>query len=909
MKIALSTIESTRHGKSEVIHLFGRDTEGYQHHIPVYNFKPYFYLDKIEPVKKNKNILSIESDLGLKSINHNPMKKITMQNKSAIIGGFDSSLGIIGPGYAQKYPTSYESDIPLTSQFILETGIKSGFEYSPDELKNTIDSIHACEFKGDLRRLHIDIETSTDDSGGKFPSIKNPVNRIFCITVFDVYTKIFTVFIFHPKYQTSVTKQTYYNPIEKALKIRLIQLDAKLKVNKMQRDLFNITLIRNRDDINHDMTASEFEYYSLLDEIKDLPDQIQQIKIKLKNNDKNFKKEYPAVIKTFHTEPEMLRDFIEYCKKYRFDIHSGWNLKEFDEPYIIARCKHLNIKEIRELSALKQLWIDDKGVAHVKGLIVFDTMEGLKKMQTHKLPSYRLDAIAKKCFEIGKIGHKGFDWEYENRTNRLIKYNIQDVFLDYAIGVDQKIFQFFYDIKCYVGCSYEDVLSNSRIIDMYLLFKARDQQIVLPSKVQRPKGKKSRGAIVFEPPDAGLFFWISVYDFKSLYPNCIRTLNMGADTIVRNPKPEQIPTLIKSTIEGVYFRKDKKSFLVSIIAELLDYRQEMKDLMKKYKDEGDEANEELYDRIQTVVKFILNSLFGVLGFNTFRLYDKDIFDNVISLAREVITYSNNVCKKLGYTLHYGDTDSIFMRMHGNTVEEVMNESYKLADIMNESYNTLMPDYNIDEHTLLIKIDEVFKTILMVEKSKGVVAKKRYAGVMSDNKVLIKGFDRSDMSKVGNMIMKKVLDLIIHDKLDFVLPYLKNEIKKIKNMEYKLSEIAFSQGISKKFSEYKNKSNRIRGAEWTNKHSYLWGSVCNYGAGSKPKYIFVKRMELPTNYERVDLIALDKDDYLPEVILNCIDWDTHLEKTIKDKIDSILMAVNIDWDEVMGKYSILRLGQY
>jgi len=316
----------------------------------------------------------------------------------------------------------------------------------------------------------------------------------------------------------------------------------------------------------------------------------------------------------------MLSKFIDIVDDISPDMITGWNSRRFDIPYIIARSKILKL-EYEKLSELRSVYMDGGDFAHIKGRICFDTMEAYKKTLLHEIESLKLDNVSKKLFPVGKIKHKGVDYLYDYNRNLLLKYNLQDVFLDMAIGVSQGAFQFLYDIKCYAGCTFEDVLNNSRIIDAFMLFKAKDQKIVLPSKRNR-ESDSYEGAIVFQAPRKGIAKWLGVLDLKSLYPMCMLTLNMGEDTIVLNPPASQIPSLIKSPIAGVYFRIEKVSFLAGILKELIDYRDSLKKLVKSLKKEGKTEEAEIQDRVQVVVKFITNTIYGVMGYSKFRLYNR-----------------------------------------------------------------------------------------------------------------------------------------------------------------------------------------------------------------------------------------------------------------------------------------------
>jgi DNA polymerase, archaea type len=837
INIAVSMIEYTKSDNGPIVHVFGRDKERVRWHIRVYNSFPYFYVNELETITRNPDIIKIQKMPGWQSITQDNVKKIIMRLPEDV-GGNQSEK----EGFREKFKITYEDDIGYTSRFSIDNKIKSGIRIPNDIIDLKKDTIIPIEFKQDLRRIHLDIETSGRETKGRFPSIRHPINRIYCITTFDNYLNEFVCFVFHKTYKNKAIYNQKY----------------------------------------------------------EIPNECHGF---------GFKDTYPLAIQTYDNEKDMLYGFIEYFADKAADIGTGWNARKFDFPYIISRARFLKVN-INKLSPLFSVWLDNKNDAHVKGLIVFDTGVGYKTINTKEKESWKIDFVAHKIFGVGKIGHGGIDDDYERNRNRLIKYNVQDVFLDYAIGENQKIFQFFYDVKCYVGCSYEDVLNNSRIVDTYMLLKAAEANLVLPSKRNRDEEGRSRGAIVLEPPSAGVSYWVVVFDLASLYPNCFLSLNIGADTLVLNPTEEEMKNLIKSPVKGVYFRKDKKSFLARIILELLQYRDKMKEEKERYKKMGDDNMKELYDRIQTVVKFITNSIFGVMGFNAFRLYDKRVFDNILATARIVISFSIEIVQRLGYKLLYGDTDSIFVLMKGRTMEDVEKEGAILVDELNTGYKLLNKVFNTDNNTFKMKIDKKFKSIMMVKKmDSDEVGKKHYAGILFDDSIEIVGFDRSDMSICGNTIMKKVLEMGARGQANEIPEYLRDQIKQIKTNKYHLDDISFSKGISQDFSEYKVKGNWVKAAEWTNKHSHLWGAQTNYRGGSKPKFVFVVPRLLPKIYEKTELVALDEFNNLPAELVRCIDWDRQIESTIKKKVMQILDAVGLNWDTIFSTHKVNRIGSF
>jgi len=914
MKIALTTVESTVSGDEPIIHLFGRDEEQKDHHICVYGLRPFFYVPKSAPIPKNNRIVRIEqvSKEGWETIAEKQVKKIVMKIPVDVGGNREDKQG-----FRERFKETYEADVEFITRAAIELGIKSGFEVDSEYVQYGVDKIEPVDFKVEMRRLHVDIEVSTVEIGGRMPNYKTPICPIYSLSALDNYTERAFCFVWHPSYNNKTKyKQTFTNPIPKSLEKAIKRINGEIsKIKIKYKDVidkeFNIDISALREDLTDE--ENKFidytnQYTRLTKQLKIYQNSQEFVKNKLKST-------YDLSVWTFNNEFDMLHSFTYFWKDMNPDAPTGWNFKEFDAPYLIERMKKLQM-DVSELSRLRSVWVDKHGIAHIKGRIVFDTWRGYVKTLTHESENNKLDTIAKLLFGVGKVKHNGIDNMWQNNRNKLIKYNVQDVFLEYAIGVSENVFGFFYDVKCFSGCHFEDVLNNSRIVDAYMLFKAKEKKIVLPSKrYSDGTDKKSKGAMVFQAPKKGIAHWLAVLDLKSLYPNAMLSLNMGEDTIVYNPPEELKPKLIHSPIKNVYFRKDKLSFLAEIISYLINYRDELKQLVKQYKNSGDLHDSNITNRLQVVVKFITNSIFGVLGLETFRLYNRKIFANITAVGRMVIQYTVDICVKILYQIYYGDTDSIFPVLKKDNLKEAILEVQQLTTLINKKYDVFYDVFNIDKHYFLMKAEKIYKSFFMVRKKDSErVAKKRYAGhiVWEDyeqDKLEIKGFDRSDMSRVGNKIMKRILEMACYGKnKEDIAKYVKQELWKIENGKYTLEEISFSKGISKPLHTYGNQD-WIRAARWTNQHSCYWGLQTNYGAGSKPKYVYVYPLKLPPQYQRIEMIALDDDFNLPQHLIEAIDYRTVIEKTIQLKIETILEAIGLSWHVISNKRKVKGLMKY
>jgi len=128
------------------------------------------------------------------------------------------------------------------------------------------------------------------------------------------------------------------------------------------------------------------------------------------------------------------------------------------------------------------------------------------------------------------------------------------------------------------------------------------------------------------------------------------TINASPETKV---DPEEYDGETYQTPTGVQFRKEPDGIIREMVNELLDEREEKKALRNEH-DPGTEAYEQ-YDRQQGAVKVLMNSLYGVFGWDRFRLYDRQMSAGVTSTNREVIDFTADVTDEIGHEVTYGDS--------------------------------------------------------------------------------------------------------------------------------------------------------------------------------------------------------------------------------------------------------------
>ena len=326
-------------------------------------------------------------------------------------------------------------------------------------------------------------------------------------------------------------------------------------------------------------------------------------------------------------------------------------------------------------------------------------------------------------------------------------------------------------------------------------------------------------------------------------------------------------------------------------------------------------------------QFVGQSLYGVLGWDRFRLYDKEMGAAVTATGREVIDYTEEVTSELDKHVIYGDTDSVMVSV-GKDVskEEAIERSFEIEERINDSYDDFATErLNAAEHRFEIEFEKLYRRFFQAGK------KKRYAGhvVWKEGKdvddIDITGFEyqRSDIAPITKEVQREVIDMIVTgEDIETVKSYVTEIIEDFQKGNMDPERIGIPGGIGKRLDNYDTDTAQVRGAKYAN---LLLGT--NFQRGSKPKRLYLDRVH-SNFFERVereldldpaedvlygefkrnpDVICFEYADQLPEEFE--IDWEKMLDKTLKGPIERILEALDVSWEEVKSGQDQMGLGEY
>ena len=320
------------------------------------------------------------------------------------------------------------------------------------------------------------------------------------------------------------------------------------------------------------------------------------------------------------------------------------------------------------------------------------------------------------------------------------------------------------------------------------------------------------------------------------------------------------------------------------------------------------------------------SLYGVLGWDRFRLYDREMGAAVTATGRDVIDFTQEVTNELDKKVIYGDTDSIMISM-GNeaTKEEAIERSFEIEERINGAYDEFAAEeLNAAEHRFEIEFEKLYRRFFQAGK------KKRYAGhiVWKEGKdvddIDITGFEyqRSDIAPITKEVQLEVIQQIVTgEDLEQIKEYVTEVIDGFQTGEVDPEEIGIPGGIGKRLDNYDTDTAQVRGAKYANR---VLGT--NFQRGSKPKRIYIDRVhagffrrveaenpELENDpvYQEFkrdpDVICFEYADQLPEEFE--IDWEKMLDKTLKGPIERILEGLDVSWGEVKSGQDQTGLSEF
>ncbi len=507
-------------------------------------------------------------------------------------------------------------------------------------------------------------------------------------------------------------------------------------------------------------------------------------------------------------EKAMLERFCEIVRENHVDVITTYNGDEFDLPFLRERAKVLKadfrLGRDRSLPRSKKKGI--RLATSLGGRIHFDAypvVAFLNFIGTFKLQRLTLqDAVTaitgKSKADIKKMDiHKIWDSGSTKELDYLAYYNRDDSIACLAVANYALPLQI--EMSRLTGNLLFDTSRASAmpLVEPFIMKKALERGELIPSKPAYSENDKLppvEGAFV-KIPNPGVYENIAVLDFKSLYPSIIISHNVGPDSY--NCECCKGDGFVSP--QGHKFCKKKKSIITETLGNILDSRFAIQKKMKILKEKESDEYRQLYAR-QWSLKILANSVYGLTLNPRFRWYTREGGESTTAWARQYIQDTMKKAEEAGFTVIYGDTDSMMLQYKNE------KDVLEFRDKVNKSLPERME----------LELEDFYPRGLFVSKKgeagkDGKGAKKKYALINKEGKIKIRGFElvRRDWSKVAREVQRSVLEILLKEgNVDKAVNLVRKTIAELQSGKVALDDLVIITQLRKSPKDYEIKSPEV-----------------------------------------------------------------------------------------------------
>jgi len=595
-------------------------------------------------------------------------------------------------------------------------------------------------------------------------------------------------------------------------------------------------------------------------------------------------------------EKELLQKFLEIVDQYDPDIITGYNINNFDLPFVLERLKQNNLPQTIGRCNIKPAFSKKIGILEectIPGRVVFDPYQVIRRDPWLRFKRYDLNTVAKEMLGEEKIDIKYNEMEqYWNgdaeKIKKFVLYSQKDAELALRITKEAGLIEKFFELSKVSGLLLQDTFGGQASrVEIRLLHEFKKRNILMPCKqskeeIERRIREREKyglvGAIVLEPKKGLYRKIVLVLDFTSLYPSIIRTYNISPDTIIsgndaKDKKFYEAPNGARFIDESVYM-----GVMPSILDEMMRKRAEIKKELKKATGE----RKKTLDYMQLALKTMANSFYGYTGFVMARLYMLDIANAITAIGRENLLKTKKIIEeKFPYKVIYADTDSVFLETDLEDLEEARKVGEEVSKYVTES----LPGF------LELKFEKIFKSFL-------ILTKKRYAGWAFEpsdkdwkDYIDMKGIEtvRRDWCELTSEVVAKVIELILKkEDIKEAIKYVKDVIQKLKRNEIPFEKLAIVKGITKPINSYKGTLPHIELAKkLAKRHPENPPKI-----GDRLSFVIIEGNRMLS--ERAETVEYAKENNLK------IDANYYITSQILPPIERILRTLGITKSELLGE---------
>ncbi|TPX08201.1 uncharacterized protein E0L32_001903 [Thyridium curvatum] len=567
----------------------------------------------------------------------------------------------------------------------------------------------------------------------------------------------------------------------------------------------------------------------------------------------------------FEREERMLMAWRDFLIKSDPDIITGYNIANFDFPYLLDRAKHLKVAGFEHWSRIptiksvsketnfssKQMGNRDTKATNINGRLQLDLLQLIQR--DHQLRSYTLNSVCSNFLgEQKEDVHYTMITELFNGTpesrRRLALYCLKDAYLPQRLMDKLSCLENYTEMARVTGVPFNFLLSRGQQVKFIsqLFRKALEQKLVIPNLRAESSEDQYEGATVIEPIRGYYDVPVATLDFASLYPSIMQAHNLCYTTL-----------LTKKAIDSFNLKKDedyivtpngdmfvtikqRKGLLAQILEELLSARKQAK---RELAIETDPFKKAVLNGRQLALKVSANSVYGLTGATNGKLPCLEIASSTTSFGRQMIEKTKSevearYCIANGYShdaqVIYGDTDSVMVKFGTKDLAEAMKLGEDASQYVSAKF--IKP--------IKLEFEKVYFPYLLINK-------KRYAGLYwtkpeKYDKMDTKGIEtvRRDNCLLVQTVIEKVLRMILIDRdVPGAQDYVKDTIAELLQNKIDMSKLVITKALTK--DDYAAKQAHVELAQRMKKRDA--GSAP--GLGDRVAYVMIKGATGSKNFER------------------------------------------------------------
>ncbi|GMH37529.1 hypothetical protein BSKO_05402 [Bryopsis sp. KO-2023] len=577
-----------------------------------------------------------------------------------------------------------------------------------------------------------------------------------------------------------------------------------------------------------------------------------------------------AEVMSFDDERDLLVKWQELLLTTDPDVIIGYNICNFDLPYLVQRAETLRVEKRFNLwgrTRARPLKMRDSKFSskaygtheykeiEIDGRVQFDLLMAIQR--DHKMSSYTLNSVSARFLgEQKEDVHHSCISELQNGNaetrRRLAVYCLKDAYLPQRL-VDKLMYMYNYvEMARVTGVPLSYLLTRGQSIKVFsqILRRCREKGFLVPTmKVQgQPAdGVAYEGATVLQPDEGFYEHPIATLDFASLYPSIMMAHNLCYTTLVDNSRISELPVehYERSPCGDVFVRATtQKGLLPEILEDLLAARKRAKADLKAAKDPFVKA---VLDGRQLALKMSANSVYGFTGATIGRLPCLQISSSVTAYGRDMILHTKNLVmsiykKENGYEedchVIYGDTDSVMVNFKVKDIGRAMELGKMAADEITKTF----------PKPVKLEFEKVYYPYLLMSK-------KRYAGLLWTNpekhdKMDTKGIEtvrRDSCLLVRNVVTECLQKILIHRDVVGAQKFVRETIADLLTNKMDLSMLVVSKSLSRDVDKYENKAAHVELAKKMQKRDMATAP----GIGDRVPFVIIKAAKGARAYEKAE----------------------------------------------------------